>query len=252
MRRIFEANKISCIQVKDIEQGMEVFRVSFLCSTLLWASISCDNKRTTLKLLKDQLRVTKESHALDVRDINAEIGSIKDELENIAEVINVTYTNKAFASDTEIIFQEHGIQKMVKSLHGIEHSRRNCIKNVEILRQGFYSLKLFTTERVKEIEIMVQTLEGKWTNQRRQLLSEISEINEELNNQTQNIIQKDLSSSMEAFRSKTSKSLQDTKDQCLAEIKKSEAPLAERLNAQDQAIGVIRGRMFPYSDLNDY
>ena len=225
---------------------------------ILLSPISSGNKRTTFKSLIDQVRVMKESHSLDISSVHAEIESIKDELANIAEVINGTHmgdgsaiqrTCTCIASAISIDQEEVGAR-----IPDNGHSERDFVENVEIIKRGFYSMKVFVTDKVKDMETMIKAFEDKSAIEKGKVLLKFNELATDLSklNQTLNIIQNDHSLSMEVFRSEISKSLEDTRAQYQSEIEKSDASVEEKLNGMEDSIDKMRERISPYSDLNDY
>ena len=126
-----------------------------------------------IKLLQDQLRVTKESHSLDIRVIHDELDSIKNRLEDIhvSSAINGPDAGAISSSEPGVNYQCILIQKMVTSLNDIELSKRNFAENVDVLRKGFKSMKAWNVESAKDLELMILKLEERLTNQRHKLLS---------------------------------------------------------------------------------
>ena len=92
-------------------------------------------------------------------------------------------------------------ENTMNSLRDSDNSERNIIKNIEILKHGFLSMKMFATDRVKDIENMIRTFEEKSAIERGKVLVKFNELAAELSklNQTLDTMQNFHSLSMEVF-----------------------------------------------------
>lgn len=120
---------------------MEKINAVSLCVSLVWLVLECDCQQTSIQRLQDQLRVAKESHALDMRDVHVEIDLLKEKLEEIVRVDNGTDISRTDFLKTGAQFHTT-LQMVLRSLDDFEVSEQNYEKSVERLKMALNHSKL--------------------------------------------------------------------------------------------------------------
>lgn len=204
----------------------------------------CDAK-ISIKLLQDQLRVTKESHILDLKVMHEEIDSLKERLDQIESFINDTGVIKINHSETstaETKYQADLVRNLIDGLEKLEVVEKNFVEYAERLRNGFKSLKTWNKQSLKDL---VLVLEERLGNQRQDLLSRLNMTQEQVGLCNKDIIE--LQKNSVWNEDKTSQALQEIKDTFTSEFQKQGASTDARFNEIQIELGKIKTTLPTYS-----
>ena len=177
-----------------------------LCLNLI---LKCDTK-VSIKLLRDQLRVMKESHTLDMRVMHEEIDSLKEKLKLIESFINDTSVVKTEHNGNHIArtkYQADFVEDLQEGLEKLEAVQKSFVEYSALLQNGFKSLKTWNKQSLKNLESI---LEERLKNQEQDLLSRLDLTQDQTESCKSNI--KELQKNTALSEDKTTQALQEIKD----------------------------------------
>ena len=168
------------------------------------------NAKVSIKLLRDQLRAMKESNTLDMRVLHEDIDSLMEKVELIESFINNTSVVNTIDRGTGIAvtnYQADFVKDLQEGLEKIEAVQKNFEEYAVLLQNGFKSLKTWTKQSLKNLELI---LEERLKNQRQDLSSRLNMTQVQTDSCTRDIIvmQKRIALSED----KTTQALQEIKD----------------------------------------
>lgn len=232
---------------------MEKLKVVCLCIGLARLVPKCDCKQTAIQRLKDQLRVAKESHALDMRDVHEEIDSLKEKLEEIGRVVNGTDISRTNFMKAGDLFNTELLKKVLRNLDDFEVSKQNSEKSAELLKNGFNSFKAWNKQGINDLRESVLDIEGKlkqlsqkWMSGLLTLESKDLELNERLNE-----VKKNFTTSYEELNHQSSQKIQTSKNTCMLQLQRHENLVNAELNKVHEDIDKIRSKLPAYSIINE-
>ena len=216
----------------------------YICLGLILIS-KCYSKGS-LKRLTAQLRVFKESHILDMKEMHEEIDSLTERLNQVESFINDTQsgTIRTDHSETgigETKYQTDLVRDFVGGLDKLEIVEKSFVEYAERLRNGFKSLKTWNKQSLKELALK---LEDRLGNQRTYLLSRIDRTHEQVGAFTKDIIELQTKSALS--EDKIAQGLEEIKDSFTSEVRKQEASADAKFNGIQLELGKIKNHRPTY------
>ena len=214
----------------------------YICLGLILIS-KCYSKGS-LKRLTAQLRVFKESHILDMKEMHEEIDSLTERLNQVESFINDTGTIRTDHSETGIVetkYQADLVRDFVGGLDKLEIVEKSFVEYAERLRNGFKSLKTWNKQSLKELALK---LEDRLGNQRTYLLSRLDRTHEQVGAFTKDIIELQTKSALS--EDKIAQGLEEIKDSFTSEVRKQEASADAKFNEIQSELGKIKNHRPTY------
>ena len=229
-----------------------IFLCLYVSLLILIGKSNC--RKISVKLLQDQLRVTKESHALDVREIHDEIGSLKVKLAEISYIVNGSDVSNANSVGVGQSFINSQFQKTLQRCEtDLQASEKYIVNVAEVLKNGFKSFKAWNTVHINEMTAKVLYLAESVDKNRQEYKSKLDTFREDLSQNNNNILEVKESFDLlgESLHHQTSQALKQVENMCMAEIKTHIATTGTKLDELEKQVDKILKRLPAYSVMKE-
>ena len=211
----------------------------------------CLSKRPSLKFLKEQLRVIKEAHALDMKALYDEIDSIKVDIEELSAVINSTEMKK---DDDDAITRDPKNDRNELELDNSEETEAFMEKfeRFVALQNGFKSFKAWHIRSLRILEGSISNFEKNMELRRGEIVSRVEMLQQDLHETNQHFLhlQGDITSTQQDLY-KAKQMINTVEDSCSAEIERHGTSVETRVSKIQDKFETIYARGWMYSVKED-